>query len=133
VFGQGVVDADDRAVRIRLSRRSFLLISGYSVLWLAGYTVALNAGERHVDAGTAALLVNLAPLVVAFAAGRFLREGYSRPLIVGALVALGGTAIIAAGATAQRDVEGSCCAWWPPSSTRRGCCSRRSRSRMSTG
>lgn len=90
----------------RLSRTAFLLVSAYAVLWLAGYTVALNAGERHVDAGTAALLVNLAPLIVAFAAGRFLGEGFPRPLIVGALVALGGTAVIAAGATAQRDVEG---------------------------
>ena len=90
----------------RVSRTAFLLISAYAVLWLAGYTVALNAGERHVDAGTAALLVNLAPLIVAFAAGRFLGEGFPKPLIVGALVALGGTAIIAAGATAQRDVEG---------------------------
>jgi drug/metabolite transporter (DMT)-like permease len=94
------------AARVRLSRTSFLLIGAYAVLWLAGYTVALNAGERYVDAGTAALLVNLAPLLVAFAAGRFLKEGFSRPLIAGALVALGGTAIIAMGATAQRDVAG---------------------------
>jgi drug/metabolite transporter (DMT)-like permease len=94
------------AIKVRVSRKSFLLISAYAVLWLAGYTVALNAGERHVDAGTAALLVNLAPLLVAFAAGRFLGEGFPRPLIIGALVSLGGTAIIAAGASAQRDVEG---------------------------
>jgi len=93
-------------VRVRLSRRSFLLICAYAVLWLAGYTVALNAGERHVDAGTAAMLVNIAPLLVAFAAGRFLGEGFSRPLIIGSLVALGGTVIIAAGASADRDVAG---------------------------
>jgi drug/metabolite transporter (DMT)-like permease len=91
------------AIHVRLSRTAFLLIAAYAVLWLAGYTVALNAGERHVDAGTAALLVNLAPLLVAVAAGRFLGEGFSRPLIVGSLVALGGTAVIAMGATAQRD------------------------------
>lgn len=91
------------AVRVRVSRRAFLLIVAYAVLWLAGYTVALNAGERHVDAGTAALLVNLAPLLVAVAAGKFLGEGFSRPLVVGSLVALGGTAVIAMGATAQRD------------------------------
>ncbi|GAA4528496.1 DMT family transporter [Amycolatopsis samaneae] len=95
-----------RTVRVRLSRKAFLLIAVYAVLWLAGYTVVLNAGERHVDAGTAALLVNLAPLLVAVTAGRFLGEGFSRSLIVGSLVALGGTAIIAAGATAQRDWAG---------------------------
>lgn len=93
-------------VRVRLSRRSFLLICAYAVLWLAGYTVALNAAELHVDAGTAAMLVNLAPLLVAFAAGRFLGEGFSRPLVIGSLVALGGTVIIAAGASADRDVAG---------------------------
>ncbi|MEU6388120.1 DMT family transporter [Streptomyces sp. NPDC046939] len=95
-----------RSVRVRLSRTAFLLIAAYAVLWLAGYTVALNAGEQHVDAGTAALLVNLAPLLVAVAAGKFLGEPFSRSLIAGSLVALGGTAIIAAGATAQRDWAG---------------------------
>ncbi|MEU1510760.1 DMT family transporter [Streptomyces sp. NPDC005811] len=93
-------------VRVRLSREAFLLIAAYAVLWLAGYTVALNAAERHVDAGTAALLVNLAPLLVSVAAGKLLGEGFSRSLIVGSLVALGGTAVIAAGATAQRDWAG---------------------------
>ncbi|MFI0240600.1 DMT family transporter [Streptomyces sp. NPDC016845] len=93
-------------VRVRVSRRAFLLIAAYAVLWLAGYTVALNAGEQHVDAGTAALLVNIAPLLVAVAAGKFLGEAFSRSLVVGSLVALGGTAIIAAGASAQRDWAG---------------------------
>ncbi len=95
-----------RPVRVRLSRKAFLLIAAYAVLWLAGYTVALNAGERHVDAGTAALLVNLAPLLVAVVAGKLLGEGFSRSLIVGSLVALGGAAVIAIGATAQRDWAG---------------------------
>jgi drug/metabolite transporter (DMT)-like permease len=93
-------------IRVRLSRKAALLVVAYAVLWLAGYTVVLNAGEHHVDAGTAAMLVNIAPLLVAVTAGRLLGEGFSRPLIVGSLVALGGTVIIAAGATAQRDVAG---------------------------
>lgn len=101
-----VIAGAKRAVHVRLPRKAFLLIAAYAVLWLAGYTVALNAGERHVDAGTAALLVNLAPLLVAVAAGKFLGEGFSRSLIVGSLVALAGTAIIATGATAQRDWAG---------------------------
>jgi drug/metabolite transporter (DMT)-like permease len=92
-----------RAPRTWPSRVSLLLIAVYAVLWLAGYTVALNAGERHVDAGTAALLVNIAPLLVAFGAGRFLGEGFPRRLIVGSLVAFGGVAVIAMGATAHRD------------------------------
>ncbi|AXB48195.1 DMT family transporter [Amycolatopsis albispora] len=84
-------------------RRQLLLISVYAVLWLAGYTVALNAAERHVDAGTAALLVNIAPLLVAVAAGKVLGEGYSRPLIIGSVVAMGGVAVIAMGSDSQRD------------------------------
>ncbi|WP_370944197.1 DMT family transporter [Amycolatopsis sp. cg5] len=95
-----------RGIRVRLSRKAFLLIAGYAVLWLAGYTVALNAAERHVDAGTASLLVNLAPLLVALTAGKFLGEGVSRWLVVGSLVALAGAALIAAGASAQRDWGG---------------------------
>lgn len=95
-----------RPVHVRLSRKAFLLIAAYAVIWLAGYTVALNAGEQHVDAGTAALLVNLAPLLVAVTAGKLLGEGFSRSLVVGSLVALGGAAVIATGATAQRDWAG---------------------------
>jgi drug/metabolite transporter (DMT)-like permease len=59
--------------------------------------------RRRNDAGTAALLVNIAPLLVAFGAGMFLGEGYPRRLIVGSLVALGGVAVIALGSTAHRD------------------------------
>lgn len=92
-----------RAARVPPSRTALLLIAVYAVLWLAGYTVALNAGERHLDAGTAALLVNVAPLLVAFAAGRFLGEGYPVRLIVGSLVALGGVAVIATGSAVHRD------------------------------
>jgi drug/metabolite transporter (DMT)-like permease len=88
------------------SPKPLVLTVFYGVLWLAGYTVALNAAERHVDAGTAALLVNIAPLLVAFGAGRFLGEGYPRPLIIGSLVALCGVAIIGTGATAHRDGPG---------------------------
>ncbi len=95
-----------RPVRVRVTRTAFLLVAAYAVVWLAGYTVALNAGEQHVDAGTAALLVNLAPLLVAVAAGKFLGEGFSRSLVVGSLVALGGAALIATAATGQRNWAG---------------------------
>ncbi|MGH3453980.1 MAG: DMT family transporter [Nocardioidaceae bacterium] len=71
------------------------LVVAYGVVWLAGYTVALNAGERHIDAGTAALLVSLAPLMITFGAGLFLGEGYPKALILGSIVALSGVAVIA--------------------------------------
>ncbi|WP_371856814.1 DMT family transporter [Gandjariella thermophila] len=101
-----VVLRQRRAPQVQPSRRSLLLIAVYAVLWLAGYTVALNAAERHVDAGTAALLVNLAPLLVAFGAGRLLGEGYPRQLFAGLVVALGGVALIAFGTAAHRDGAG---------------------------
>lgn len=92
-----------RGPRIQLSRKGFGLIAGYGVLWLGAYTVALNAGELHVDAGTAALLVNVAPLLVAFGAGFFLGEGFPKPLLIGAGVSFGGVALIAAGSSGDSD------------------------------
>ncbi|HKS43810.1 MAG TPA: DMT family transporter [Amycolatopsis sp.] len=95
-----------RAPLTRLSRKALLPVALYAVLWLAGYTVALNAAERHVDAGTAAVLVNVAPLLIAFGAGKFLGEGISRRLVLGSVVAFAGVAVISLGAAAHRDWSG---------------------------
>jgi drug/metabolite transporter (DMT)-like permease len=65
------------------------------VLWFGGYNVLLNAGERHVDAGTAAMLVNIGPILVALLAAAVLHEGLPRNLLVGIGVAFAGVAIIA--------------------------------------
>ncbi len=46
------------------------------MLWFAGYTLVLNIAERHLDAGTTAMLVNVAPLLVALVAGVVLKEGF---------------------------------------------------------
>jgi drug/metabolite transporter (DMT)-like permease len=40
--------------------------------------VALNGGERDVDAGTAAMLVNIGPILIALLGGWLLREGFPR-------------------------------------------------------
>ncbi|WP_245998092.1 DMT family transporter [Nocardia pseudobrasiliensis] len=93
-------------VRLPRARTPWLLVIGYAVLWLAGYTVALNAAERHVDAGTAALLVNLAPLLVALGAAALLREKLSRALVVGMSVALAGVTTIAFGTAGRHDMLG---------------------------
>jgi drug/metabolite transporter (DMT)-like permease len=86
------------------SGRGLLLIVGYGVAWFAGYTVVLNAAERHLDAGTAAMLVNVGPVLVAVAAGALLGEGWPRRLLVGILVSFTGVVIIAAdGATGRTD------------------------------
>ena len=83
-----------------------LPVVGYGALWFAGYNIALNAAERHVDAGTAALLVNIAPVLIAIGGGLFLREGFSRPLFLGCAIAFGGIALMATGSKGERDVLG---------------------------
>ena len=72
-------------------------VVAYGVMWFAGYNVALNAAERHIDAGTAALVVNIAPLLIAIGAAAFLREAFPRPLLVGCIVAFAGIALMSAG------------------------------------
>src|SRR5262249_24855748 len=53
-------------------RRDWPAIVACGVLWFGGYNVALNAGERLIDAGTAAMLVNVAPIMIAVAAAAVL-------------------------------------------------------------
>lgn len=77
--------------------RALALVAGYGVLWFAAYTVLLNWAEQHLDAGTAALLVNFAPIIVAVFAGLFLGEGFPRTRVIGILTAFSGIVLIAAG------------------------------------
>jgi drug/metabolite transporter (DMT)-like permease len=70
-----------------------LLVCG--LLWFGAYNVALNSGERRVDAGTSAMLVALGPVLIAVLAGVLLREGFPRSLFAGCAVAFGGVAVIA--------------------------------------
>jgi drug/metabolite transporter (DMT)-like permease len=69
-----------------------LLVCG--VLWFGLYNVALNAAERRVDAGTAAMLVNIGPLLIALLAGTLLREGFPRSLWIGSAFAFSGVVVI---------------------------------------
>ncbi len=64
------------------------------LLWLGAYNVLLNAAERHVDAGTAAMLVNTGPILIALLAGRLLGEGFPRNLFTGCAVAFAGAVLI---------------------------------------
>ena len=86
--------------------RAVLPVVGYGALWFAGYNVALNAAERHIDAGTAALLVNVAPVLIALGGGLFLREGFSRPVFLGCAVAFAGVALMASDSGGRRDGAG---------------------------
>jgi drug/metabolite transporter (DMT)-like permease len=69
-----------------------LLVCG--LLWFGAYNIALNAAERRVDAGTAAMLVNVGPILIAVLAGLFLGEGFPRTLLLGCAIAFAGVIVI---------------------------------------
>jgi drug/metabolite transporter (DMT)-like permease len=76
------------------ARRDLPLIALCGVLWFGLYNVALNEAERHVDAGTAAMLVNVGPILIALLAGVILHEGFPRSLLAGSAVAFAGAIVI---------------------------------------
>ena len=76
------------------TRREWIYVAVFGIAWFGGYNVALNIAEHTVDAGTSAMLVNIAPILIAFGAGIFLREGIPRWLAIGAGVAFVGAVII---------------------------------------
>jgi drug/metabolite transporter (DMT)-like permease len=67
------------------------------LMWLAAYNVLLNAAERRVDAGTAALLVNVGPVFIALLAALTLGEGLTRRLLGGCAISFAGVGLIAVG------------------------------------
>jgi drug/metabolite transporter (DMT)-like permease len=76
--------------------RDLPLIALCGLLWLGAYSVLLNAAERRVDAGTAAMLVNVGPVLIAVLAGLALREGFPATLLGGLAIAFAGCVVIAA-------------------------------------
>ena len=106
-------------------------ILGSGVLWFGLYMITLNWGEREVDAGTAAMVVTVGPILIALLGGWLLREGFPRRLGAGMAVSLAGAIVVGiaesassgSGAAAPRS-SACCCAWWRPSATRRAWCSR---------
>lgn len=85
-------------VRAPGTPRLWAAVIGWGVAWFAVYLVVLNAAEVHIDAATTAMLVNLAPLIVAVLSGLLLGEGLSVRLLAGVLVAFSGIVLIAVGA-----------------------------------
>jgi drug/metabolite transporter (DMT)-like permease len=92
----------------RPSRSEWVRMVAIGVLWFALYNVALNAGELRVDAGTAAMLIQLAPILVALLAAAFLGERATLALGVGLVVAFAGVVLIASSSSqdATRDLLG---------------------------
>lgn len=87
-------------------RRDWPGIVVCGVLWFGLYNLALNEAEQRVDAGTAAMLVNVGPILIALLAGWLLREGFPRALVAGCAVAFAGAVVIGL-ATSERGVAAS--------------------------
>lgn len=79
------------------NRREWLQIIGFGVFWFGAYNVALNIAEQTLDAGTAAMIVNIGPILIALGAGLFLGEGIPKWLAIGAGVAFIGVVLIGFG------------------------------------
>ena len=69
-------------------------VAAVGLLWLGIYNVTLNEAERRVDAGTAAMLINSGPILIAVLAGIVLKEGFPRRLFAGCAVAFAGCVLI---------------------------------------
>jgi drug/metabolite transporter (DMT)-like permease len=87
----------------RPTRGQWVSIVTIGVLWFGIYNVALNAGEHHVDAGTAVMLIQVSPVLVALLAATFLHERFTRYLAIGLALAFGGVALIATASDSSGD------------------------------
>ena len=86
------------------ARRDLPAIALCGALWFGFYNVVLNAAERLVEAGTAAMLVGTGPVLIAIFAGALLGEGFPRSLFAGCAVALAGVVVIGL-ATSERGLD----------------------------
>ncbi|MET7343612.1 DMT family transporter [Streptomyces sp. NPDC005547] len=76
------------------SRAAWPGIAWSGLLWFGLYMVVLNWGEQQVDAGTAAMVVNIGPLLIALLGARLLGEGLPRRLVLGMAVSFAGAAVV---------------------------------------
>jgi drug/metabolite transporter (DMT)-like permease len=92
----------------RPTGREWVSLVAIGILWFGIYNVALNEGERRVDAGTAAMLIQVSPVLVAVLAAVFLSERFTVYLTTGLALAFGGVAVISLSTSsgADRDLVG---------------------------
>jgi drug/metabolite transporter (DMT)-like permease len=89
---------------VRPTRRELALLILAGVLWFGVYQVVLNEAERRVDAGTASMLVLVAPIFIVALAAVFLQERTTPNLLVGGVLAFGGVVLIGV-ATSSRSAS----------------------------
>jgi drug/metabolite transporter (DMT)-like permease len=93
-----------RTRRSRMTRHEVLLLLLCGVAWFGVYNIALNDSERRIDAATAAMLVQIGPIMIALLAALFLGERLTGWLLAGMAVAFAGVVVIG---TAMRGEGGS--------------------------
>ena len=76
------------------NRREWPLIALGGVSWIGVYNVTLNESEQRIDAATAALIVQIGPIIVALLATFFFQERLTRWLLIGLAVGFAGVVII---------------------------------------
>ena len=86
------------------NRREWPLILLGGITWFGVYNLALNESERRIDAGTAALIIQVGPILVGLLAAFFLGERLTRNLLVGMAVGFAGVVII--GQASSRGTNG---------------------------
>jgi drug/metabolite transporter (DMT)-like permease len=85
-------------LKVRMPRGKDLpLIAVCGLAGMSAYQLLLNWGEVHVPAGTASLLISVAPVFSLLLAAAFLGERLTAAKVLGSAVALGGGALIATG------------------------------------
>jgi drug/metabolite transporter (DMT)-like permease len=90
---------------VRPTRSDWIRLVIYGIGWFGAYNVALNLAEDTLDAGTAAMIVGIGPILIALGAGLFLGEGIPRWLAIGAGVAFLGVILIGIGTSLASDGE----------------------------
>lgn len=88
------------------TRREWISIIAIGVLWFGIYNIALNAGERSVDAGTASMILQTSPLLIALLAAAFLGERFTAQLATGLLVAFSGVVLIGFTSPSDQSLDG---------------------------
>jgi len=90
----GVVAVPKLGAMPRPTGRQWTAIVAIGLLWFGVYNVSLNEGEHHVDAGTAAMLLQVSPILIAVLATMFLGERFTTQLVIGLALAFAGVGLI---------------------------------------
>jgi drug/metabolite transporter (DMT)-like permease len=86
-------------MRFRVSRwpsgAEWKLIALGGAAWFGVYNLTLNEAERRIDAGTAALVIQVGPILVGLLGATFVGERLTRWMVVGMAVGFAGVVLIA--------------------------------------